>query len=148
MISLESIVAAVAVHLNANLTVGTTVQWQGTQIDTGAIDDWLEVWVMGFERIRQRKISDDQRNGTILIHGFAKLTINRYRILELAEDVKDVLKHAEISLVDYDQSDTPEIGRLRVYEPRIPIHSRDFNEPHRTDVRVTSLEFPAYAQEN
>lgn len=147
-ITTEQIQAAVATHLAANLTSGVTVQYAGQLIDTESLAEWAEVWVRTFRRPPQRIANKDQRRGEILVRLFCKKSTDHYRVLEISKDFTSQLMHAQLTLIDYDDSSGASVGYLQINEPRRRDVTRRFNEALRSDVRAMELIFPAYAQED
>ena len=145
-LKIEQVVGAVANHLSANMTSGTTVEYPGGVIDTGAINDWVCVRVPAMTRRSQRRAGADHGTVRIAVEIYAKRTSATYRAARIEEDVRSVLRHAEILVKDYNDSAEPTVAFLRVLEPDVENQSRLFGTPIRSDVRVLLVEFPALLQ--
>lgn len=149
-LKIRQVVGSVANHLATNLTVSTAVEYPGGFVDTGAISDWVCVRVESMMRNGQRRLGTDHGKVLIAIEIYAKRTTATYRVTRIEEDIRTVLRHAEILVKDYDDSSEPTVGYLRVLEPDVESKSKDFSSPTgvtvRSDVRVLSVEFPALLQ--
>lgn len=145
-LKIERLAGAVSDHLSDNMTSGTTVEYPGGFIDTGAINDWVCVRVAAMTRNAQRRRGTDHGKVTITVEIYAKRTAATYRASRIEEDIRNVLRHAEILVKDYGDSSEPTVAYLRVLESDVGSQSRQFGTPVRSDVRVLSVEFPALLQ--
>lgn len=148
-VQLKQLIGAVCYHLSVNLTSGAAVEYPGEAIDTGAINDWVRVNVASLLRPPQRRQASGQSlrsNAVVQVSIFSKRTTATYRGLEIEADVRNVLRHAEIAVRDFEDSSEPYTAHARLFEPRLSNNSSSFNTPVRSDVQVIELEFPAYVQ--
>jgi len=147
LIKSEQVVASLSQFISDNLTVSTTVIYPGQRKDTGAINDWIELWITRFKRNTRRRANKDRVQTTFEAVCYAKRTTNIYRIMDIVVDVANQLEHAEVPIKDYDAVGTPTIGFLRIMEPKRRDNTRNAQASTGTNVRTLTLEFPASAQE-
>lgn len=114
------IIASIYSYINS--TYDPPPAWCDPQKFDPRADDlssFYELYAEVINEERRRKAGPQRMECRIVAHCHARTSGNIYGSLKEAEGIAGALRHKEIPIYDYDESDTPQIGLLRMGEVQI-----------------------------
>lgn len=158
-LSHRMILSSLCQYLSGVLPEGVPVSWNGMRLDTSGISQWVEVYLGGQRRVRQRRGAKDHREIDIRLNIFQKPDGNMLSHLRLEKKVVPVLEHCEVDVRDYSSVGEPKVGQIRVLEVQptdgtrglnsqgdTGSRARDANQLLRTNVKAIYLHCKALVQ--
>lgn len=112
----REIAASVFAHWAANYPLEVTTVYPATRVDVAALNEWLEIWVNSWQRGPQRTGGKEQIDVSVTVHCFVERTLDKGRVLELADGVTATLQHQQIVISDQTLSGVPTVGHLQMFE--------------------------------
>jgi len=138
----ETIAGSLFAHWAANFPLSVTTIYPGIQADTAGEEEWLEVWINSWRRNPRRTENLEQTVISVSAHAFVERSLDKGRVLELADAVKTTLEHQQVSVTDPSQSGTPVVGHVQLWESQSRVFTRldhEAGRPHLQHVVVTTL---------
>ncbi|QDU42584.1 hypothetical protein Mal52_10470 [Symmachiella dynata] len=112
----EALAGSLFAHWSDNFPLAVTTVYPGTQIDAAGQSEWLEIWINAWQRDPRRSAGKEQVDVSVTVHCFVERTLDKGRILELADATKSTLEHQQVSVTDQSLSDPPVVGHLQLFE--------------------------------
>ncbi len=113
----ELITASLFSYFRDEFPLVVTIAYPGVRIDTAELDEWLELSIAEWTRRPQRSGGLKQIGLSLTVHCFVKQNLDKSRIHELADAVRETISQKTVPLRDYDVSGTPVIGYGTLREP-------------------------------
>lgn len=143
----QQITASLLTWFRDQYPLTTTIAYPNVRIDTTTLDDWLELSLAQWSRRPQRSSSLKQISLSLTIHCFAKQKLDKSRIHQLTDAVRQTISQKTVPLRDYDTSGTPVIGYATLHEPEIRDLTRPDTDTQRHHLQHTVITTPGTAQQ-
>jgi hypothetical protein len=124
MLNYEHVAAGVFSHWADQFPLPVTTVYPGTRIDTSGLTEWLEI---GIDRWADRLLRGEDKATvelSVFVHVFVKPGVDKSRVFELADAVRQTLADQQITLHDHETSGTPVVGYATLSQAEIEDRTR------------------------
>ena len=116
-LSQKDIAGSLFSHWADQFPLSVTTIYPGTRIETVSLTEWLELWIETWSRRAQRTTNKQVLDLTVSVHCFVKQGLDKSRIYELADAVRQTIAQKTVPIRDTSLSGTPVTGYLTLTEP-------------------------------
>lgn len=120
----EAMAGSLFAHWSENFPLAVATVYPGTQIDAAGQSEWVEIWVNAWQRAPRRTAGKEQVDVSVTVHCFVERTLDKGRILELADAAKATLEHQQVAVTDQAVSGTPVVGHVQLFETQTQVLTR------------------------
>lgn len=120
----RDVVSSLQKYIGDNFST-TDVKWAGVPLETGDLDDYVEVHVIGFDKPPQRIYDKEVTAIELQVSVFARKSKGLYGLYAIADALHTLLNHKCITVKDYTTGGTPTRGYLKLEEVQIPTIADD-----------------------
>ena len=117
VLSQEAISASLLFYWKTQFGESVTTIYPGMKVDTTSLSEWVEIWVDSWSRRPQRIGGIPLIDVTVTVHCFVKSGQESGRIQQLTDSIRSVFAQETIALINFHQSDEPQMGLIRLKEP-------------------------------
>ena len=112
----KALAGSLFAYWGENFPLSVATVYPGTQIDAVGQSEWVEIWINAWQRDPRRSAGKEQVDVSVTVHCFVEPTLEKGRMLELADAAKATLEHQQVPVTDQSSSDAPVVGHLQLFE--------------------------------
>ena len=135
-------------HFDDNFNASSSLTYDNMPFDWDAATEAVDVVVETFDSPVRRKGNKIETQVQVTVNCWAKRGTNLWRGHELADAVAAVLKHAEVTVKDYDAAGDPTVGYCRLREPMLIDMTRENEDDTRVDLQHLTVICRGRSQES
>lgn len=142
----QTLLAAVFRHWDEQFPGTIPTIYPGTNRDTYADPEWVELWVSPWSRPPQRPATGTQLDVMLTVHCFVRDRTDPGRIARLADAVRGALELQSLPVLSLETSEGAEIGRLVLKEAIVRSLTRSDGTAPAEDLQHWVVTCPGLAQ--